>query len=325
MTGKVLNDRWRTADGTSVAEEAVARLVAGRPLDGLGLGSHQGRVDLRGLPAPMPSRLRRFEDRGWFVEVLGQLITFRGAQLEGLDLSGAQLQSFRFFGSKIADCRLEQANCQDWRLWDTQMTDCDFERANLRDAALGTWLEGRRNSWRRIGFTGADFRVAEPLEAVFEECDFSGAKIAGVQFRQCEFTRCRFAGALKDVLLDGRDLPPDRPGPPQMSEVDFSAAMFRDVEFQGYDLENVTLPADPNVRLVRRARCVAQRAIKILDGADSVSARMLLGVLENRLRGPGDDHEADVFNRRDYLDWGGEELARLADDILQRAEADCLT
>jgi hypothetical protein len=34
-----------------------------------------------------------------------------------------------------------------------------FAKANLREAAVGTWDEGRRNAWRRVDFTGADFRV----------------------------------------------------------------------------------------------------------------------------------------------------------------------
>lgn len=44
-----LVDRWRSAEGEAVAGEVVARLVRGRPLDGLGLGEHEGRTDLRGL------------------------------------------------------------------------------------------------------------------------------------------------------------------------------------------------------------------------------------------------------------------------------------
>jgi hypothetical protein len=148
-----LADRWRTPEGQALAEEAVARLVTGRGLDGLGLGWHEGRMDLRGVPVPIPARLRRFESQGWFVEVLGDLITFRGARLRGLDLSGARLQSLRFFGSQIEDCRLDGANCQDWRLWDTEVSDCVFSRASLRDAAVGTWHEGRRNTWRRVDFT----------------------------------------------------------------------------------------------------------------------------------------------------------------------------
>jgi uncharacterized protein YjbI with pentapeptide repeats len=318
-----LGDRWRTPVGQALAEEAVARLVAGRGLDGLGLGWHDGRVDLRGLPAPIPSRLRRFESRGWFVEVLGNLITFRGARLLGLDLSGAQLQSLRFFGCQITDCRLDGANCQDWRLWDTEVADCGFSRASLRDAVVGTWHEGRRNAWRRVDFTRTDFRVVEPLEAVFEDCDFSGAKIVGVDFSQCAFARCRFAGSLNRVLFDGRELP-GRPAPPPMSKVDFAAAVFRDVEFRGFGLEDVTLPPEPDVRLYRRARCVARRGIQLLEGDGSKPAQMLRAVLQDCLRGPGADQDALVFVRRDYLDGGGADLVALAEDVLGRAQAECL-
>jgi uncharacterized protein YjbI with pentapeptide repeats len=319
-----MGDRWRTPAGQVLAEEVVARLVAGRGLDGLGLGWYQGRVDLRGLPVPIPARLRRFESQGWFVEVLGDLITFRGALLRGLDLSGGQLQSLRFFGSQIDDCRLAGANCQDWRLWDTEVSDCVFSRASLRDAAVGTWQEGRRNAWRRVDFSKSDFRVGACWEAVFEGCDFSGANVAGVRFSQCALVSCRFAGAVTDVLFDGRDLPPEYPAPPQMSKVDFSAAVFRDVEFRGYDLEDVALPDDTDLRLLRRARCVARGAIGMLGGREDMLSRMLRAILENRLRGPGDEREAEIVNRRDYLEFGGQELVDLADDVLGRAEAECL-
>jgi uncharacterized protein YjbI with pentapeptide repeats len=324
VTTRDLADRWRTTAGLALAEEAVARLAAGRALDGLDLDRHEDRVDLRGLPAPVPTRLRRFESRGWFVEVLGGVITFRGARLEGLDLSGAQLQSFRFFGSQITGCRFDNANCHDWRLWDSDVQDCTFARASLRDAALGTWHEGRRNTWRRVDFSRADFRIGACREALFEDCDFSGAKVSGIEFSQCALTSCRFAGAMSNVLFDGRDLSPDRPAPPQLSKVDFSAAVFRDVEFRGFDLEDVMLPGDPDVRLLRRARCVARRSIEILDGNDSISARMLRADMLNRLRGPGNDQEASVFNRRDYERSGGTELVALAENVLLRAEAECI-
>ncbi len=96
MSAAGLGDRWRTPVGQAMAEEAVARLGSGSSLNGIGLGSYEGRVDLRELSVPVPARLRRFESQGWFVEVLGDLVVFRGARLEGLDLSGAQLQSLRF-------------------------------------------------------------------------------------------------------------------------------------------------------------------------------------------------------------------------------------
>ncbi|HSR84161.1 MAG TPA: pentapeptide repeat-containing protein [Streptosporangiaceae bacterium] len=301
----------------------IARLLAGRDLDSLHLGKREGRVDLRGLPAPTPRRLDRFESMGWFVEELGDLVSFRGVRLRAIDFSGAQLPSLRFHDVVIDDCRFDGAACRDWRLWSSQVAGCSFSKADLRGSAIGTWHEGRRNEWRQVNFSGADFRVGVSEQALYEDCDFAGAKITGVQFSQCAFDRCRFAGLMSSVLFDGRDLP-DRPAPPQMCKVDFLAAVFQEVEFRGFDLEDVRLPNDPDVRLYRRGRCVAMRGIQLLDGDESKLARGLKAVLANRLRGPGDKREADVFNRRDYMAWGGEDLARLAESIMDRAEADCV-
>jgi uncharacterized protein YjbI with pentapeptide repeats len=292
-------------------------------MTGLGLGEVDGRTDLRGLPAPIPKRRRRFEAAGWFAEELGGLVVLRGIRLEALDLSGGQLQSLRFFASQIADCRLDEASCQDWRLWDAEVTDCSFAAASLRDAALGTWHEGRRNVWRRVDFSGADFRVVAPLGAVFEDCDFSGARIANVRFEQCAFIRCRFAGSLHEVVFDGRKVA-DGPLPAPMESVDFTDAFLDQVEFMGLDLSRVILPRDPDVRLIRRYRCVIQRALAMLEADDSLPARMLRGEFSNRLRMMhGQGEECNVFNRRDYLASGGEELAGLADRVLTAAEATC--
>jgi len=200
---------------------------------------------------------------------------------------------------------------------------CSFTKADLRGAAVGTGHAGRGNVWRQVDFSGADFRVGVSQGALYEACEFAAAKVSGVQFSQCTFDRCRFAGLVANVLFDGRDLP-DRPAPPQMRDVDFSAAEFREVEFRRFDLEDVRLPDDPDIRLYRRARCVAGHGIQLLDGDESKLARGLRAVLNNRLRGPGDDREADVFNRRDYVAWGGEELAELTESIMARAEAACL-
>ncbi len=57
--------------------------------------------------------------------------------LDGFDLSGAVLRSFRFFGTTISNCRFDQADCRDWRLWDCDVADSSFVGADLREAALG--------------------------------------------------------------------------------------------------------------------------------------------------------------------------------------------
>jgi hypothetical protein len=113
---KGLTDRWKTEAGEALADEVTARLMAGRPLDGLNLERHEGLVDLRGLQAPIPRRLQRFEAAGWFVEQLGDLVKPRGAELSGLDLSGSLLKSLRFHNSRVVGCRFDAANCGDWRL-----------------------------------------------------------------------------------------------------------------------------------------------------------------------------------------------------------------
>lgn len=324
MNRKALVDRWKTQSGQALATKVIARLVSGRRLDKLGLDRYEGRWDLRFLSAPFPRRLGRFEAAGSFVEQLGDLITFKRVKLEHLDLSGAQLVSMRFLDTKIVDCRFEGANCQDWRLWGCEVSDSGFAGANLRDAAVGTWQEGRRNTWRGVDFKRADFRVGVSWEAVYEDCDFAGANLDKVRFEQCTLIRCRFAGDLREVFFDGRELS-DRPAPPQMQDVDFSEAILSEVEFRGFDLGNIVLPDDPDVRLQPHARCVARRGLEMLRGDEHREARMLRGMLENRLRGPGSEEDARVFNRRDYLAIGGPQLLALAEEVYAKAEAKCNT
>ncbi|BCJ56876.1 hypothetical protein Jiend_02980 [Micromonospora endophytica] len=46
--------RWRGEDGRELAGHVLARLTTGRSLDDLQLGSHEGRVDLRGFTLEPP-------------------------------------------------------------------------------------------------------------------------------------------------------------------------------------------------------------------------------------------------------------------------------
>src|SRR5262245_13811969 len=145
-------DRWRGPEGERLADEVFARLLAGKSLDDLGLGEHEGRVDLRGISAPIPARLKRYEFENWFVEELGELIELHRVQLEGLDFSGAFLDHLRFFHVRINDCRFDRARCQDWRMWAVDVTNSTFERSDLRRSALGPWHEGRGNIFQHVSF-----------------------------------------------------------------------------------------------------------------------------------------------------------------------------
>lgn len=75
----------------------------------------------------------------------------------------------------------------------------------------------------------------------------------------------------------------------------------------------MTLPNDLDVRLIRHARCAARQGIAMIDKDTGTDARVLRALFERRLQGPGTEEEAEVFNRRDYLDFGGPELVALAD------------
>ena len=109
-----------------------------------------------------------------------------------------------------------------------------------------------------------------------------------------------------------------------MDDVDFSDAHFVDVDFCGFSLRKVQLPHDPDVFAIRRFPCVARRVIEALSGQDSEPARIVRGVLANALPWLDDRPEAVwVFNRRDWVEWGGEETLRLAEAVMKQAEAEC--
>jgi hypothetical protein len=121
--------RWKTRDGEELAREALARLMVGAPLTDLRLGEHEGRIDLRGIVASKPEILRTAMRSGWAVQQLGGQAVFERVRLEGMDFSGADLQSLRFFETALVDCRFDGARCQDWRFWACDVEDTTFCRS----------------------------------------------------------------------------------------------------------------------------------------------------------------------------------------------------
>jgi hypothetical protein len=193
--------------------------------------------------------------------------------------------------------------------------------ADLRGAAVGTWHQARRNEWRQVDFTKTDLRGAVSQAALFDDCTFDGAKLAKVGFEQCALVRCHFAGTLGGVTFDGRELP-DRAAPRAMEDVDFAEARFEQVQFLGCMLDRIVLPEDPDISLIRRYRCVVERALVLIDGDDSRAARRLRGRFENNLRMMRAPEEDYVLNQRDLLA-SGEDVATLANDVFTRAQAEC--
>jgi uncharacterized protein YjbI with pentapeptide repeats len=316
-------DRWRTDAGKRLAEEVVAHLLAGRPLDELDLATHDGRVDLRGLPVPQPQHLRRFEKDGWFIEELGDRVWFKNARLAGLDLSGAIMDRVRLWDTEVSDCRFDGARCQHLGLVRTEVTDCSFVGADFRQAALGSWVDGG-NVFRRVTFKDADFRVGSCPAATFVDTDFSQARIEGVDFQSSSFVRCRFAGELRDVLFYNHGFKTGKPDPNTMEDVDLSDAVLREVEFRRLNLDRVTFPSDPAHLIVHSYRCVLKRALTELAGDESREAHLLKASVEHRLKWAGPNQKVGLFSLTDYERRGGPQLSERAAELFIRCEAGCL-
>jgi hypothetical protein len=201
-----------------------------------------------------------------------------------------------------------------------------FSDADLRHAALGTWHEDAGNVWRQSDFTRTDLRAVTLSAAVFDACTFADAVLDGVQFNQCSITACRFVGPLKDVVFDGRGLP--RVPAPAELDCDFLQARFENVEFRGFGLENVVVPDDADVILVRNWPCVARWIADALAQDQTVAGRQLRGVVNGALRmldaaRPAVPHAATMVNRRDLRHWGGLDLELLGTRLLSAAQAEC--
>ncbi|TFC22105.1 hypothetical protein E3O55_18990 [Cryobacterium sp. MDB1-18-2] len=320
MNKKQLRGRWMSVEGRTLATEVAFRLVSGESFEGLDVGTHDGRVDLRGFGLPSPEVVGHVEVGGMTAAILDGTLSFRDTRWEGLDLSFAILPSLRFFDAEITDCLFDEAHCADWRLWQTHVSRCSFVRCNLRDSSLGINDE-RPDTWTQIVFDRADLRGVALQAASFVECDFNNVRLQGLQFEGCSLDRVRFSGVLRDVLFDFREVP-DRKAPEDMRHVDFSGAKFENVEFRGCHFDGVTFPDDPQIRLIPNFPSVARRQLELLEGNDSNDAIRLRSVFNGQLRARQREDATGVFNRRDELEWGGESMAVLSESTLLQALAE---
>lgn len=322
--GSVTNElaaRWGTRDGHRLTEEIFGRLLAGRSLSDLRLGEHEGRIDLRGISTPPPSRLEAFERKGWRVRELGGLLKFDGVCLTDLDFRGGHLESLRFFKATLNNCRFDDARCQDWRLWAVDVIKSSFTGSDLRKSVLGAWYQGRGNVFRDVQFSNANLRAIVCPAATFVDCDFGNAQLVKIDFQSSSFIRCRFAGLLREVAFYDHGFKTGKPDPNPMEDVDFSAAELRMVEFRRLDLERVKFPADADHLVVREYKCVLERALQELNENKRWSG--LRAVLELRLKWSGPNQRVGVFNLKDFAEAGDEAEMEYASELLRRLDQVC--
>jgi uncharacterized protein YjbI with pentapeptide repeats len=268
--------RWSGKAGTRLRDEVVARLRAGRPLTGLGLGEVDGRVDLRGL---------RLEARTRLDDVT----------LEGLDLRRAVLDHVALMRCAIRDCRFDHASCQQVKAWACDVTDCSFAGADLFAAMLEGWHDGRANRFTGVSFVDANLRRGVG-GGQYVDCDFSGARVANRTFDGVTFVRCTFAGPLYKATIRPRAVYGFIVRPGDIVETDFSRVLFWRTTLTGVEFGEVALPADPDLVVIPdAARASAARAA--LPGTDAaVWPAQWLGSIEGSLESTGG---GALFNFRD--------------------------
>ena len=316
---------WSDPSGRQLAREVVARLRRGRPLTDLGLGEHEGRIDLRGIPLPQPRVSTRHSATGLSVAELGDLVELRDLDLHDLDLSDAQLPSLRLFSCRLENCRLIGASCADWRLWATEIRNSSLSSANLRAASLGAWYRGKGNLYERVDFSRADLRSASAPAATFVDCDFSDATFRKTDLGGSSFIRCRFRGELFEVTFADRAFESEKTDPNRMEDVDFAEAELRWVEFRRLDLERVNLPESSSHVRIDEYRCTLERAIAALTEDPSPRAKALRAFLSASLESAGPQQRVGVFHRLDLAEIAGETRdGSYAIDVLLSAQRTCV-
>lgn len=297
-------------------------LANGGPLDGLGIGRVDGRLDLRDLSAPRPSVVGKRDLSFAKIKELGDLIQVEGRQWMDLDLSGSSLESVRFLGGTIVNCKFDRSKCKDLRMWDTSVVDTSFVGANLRGAVLGPVAQnGKRNQFVNVDFSGADLRNTVWQSAEARSCAFRRANLKNVKFNGTVFVDCRFEGRLEDVQFARHAFGYEALPPNDMCGVDFSSAEFHFVDFRRLDMGSVAWPSRDDHYLIEDYRTTLSKMIEVLRGrGDTVSAR-LRSMLEMLLKWAGEAQVKGVVSTEDLIASGGAEAVTVFTTLLRSVGA----
>lgn len=260
-----LQDRWEVEPFRALGDGVVNRIRDGRPLEDLGLPTHHGRTDLRGLSFPrprvlassplkvegigIPLRLERTEPR----------LVVKRRDLRHIDLSYGNASETSWHSCSFDDVLFTGACLRDVTFWSCRFQNCTFEGADLREAVLGGVAGSEPNEYARVSFVRADLRKSTHLYPLYRDCDFSNANLDDVRFDASRFTRCKFSGRLNGVWFWGRYEIPHPADVPYfakrgidprsivnpMEDVDFSDASLENCMFIfGIDLSRCRFPQD---------------------------------------------------------------------------------
>lgn len=195
--------------------------------------THEGLIDLRGLPLPDGVKLS-------------------GLRLQRCDLRNARMRGAWIEGSTFDGVWFDEADMAGISDHGNKFTDCSFVETEFRESAVGY----RGSAYQKCRFDAADFRRAVFIRPEFDECRFVDCRLKGADFNASSFVRCSFVGSLEDVWFRGGfALPSDaeefgQPRKNAMNQVSFEKAELHHLTFSDdCDLSTVIAPSTGEYRL----------------------------------------------------------------------------
>lgn len=288
-------------------QEIWRHLVTGKSLEGLGLGTVEGRIDLRNLQAPEPTVVESWTFGTMDVARSSGIVVIEGARWEGLDLSGASLPELQFRDTTIENCRFDKAKCKGWRIWGTSFHSCNFRGADLSSSGLGGVLGDKRSAFRQVTFDQANLRGTSHLNADIVDCSFRNAKLKGVDINGSLLERVVFEGPLADVIFRRRAARIEASTENRMIDVDFRKATFEYVEFIGLDMDRVQWPESEGHYIVTNYHAFLDLMISTWGSRKDNAALALSGVAMHIKKRCSPGQKVGVFSRAELVDAAGEQ------------------
>ncbi len=295
------------------------RLVRGKQLEGLGLGTKDGRADLGGLELPEPSVVRQFHFQRVPVAEVESEACIQSSKWRNLDFTGSKLNGLRLFGCDLSNCRFDRCQLRDFRVWATNFSECSFTGANLRKAVLGGVQNGKRNSYSVVDFSDADLRETIYKAAAFERCIFRNAKLQKIDFQTSTFENCVFEGELRDVLFYRHGFEGDAFPENEMINVDFSGAKLHDVGFRGLALDQVKLPEDAEHIVIVNVVATLDKLISALKQQNDTIAMKLTAFLNIDRKWIAPNQAQKVINTQDLVEIVGVDGVHRLRELLRGA------
>jgi fluoroquinolone resistance protein len=298
------------------SEEVWRRLLRGAPLDGLPLGTRDGRLDLGGLFLPDALITRRFQSAKADV-TQRETVQIKGAQWRSLDFTGGRLNGLLFSNSSLQNCVFDRCECQDWGLWATTVERCTFSAANLQRAVLGGLQDKRRNTFRDVTFFETNLSQTVYKSAEFIRCTFRDAKCRKIDFQGSTFVDCTFEGELNEVMFYRHAFRSESLPANEMVNVDFSRAKLRSVEFRGLNLDAVTFPVDDEHLVLNQYPDALDVLLDQLRRQSDVPSKQLVAYFSVMRKWVGPKQLRGVINWRDIADIAGKEGVARVESMLR--------